>query len=609
MFEKLDFLLSHHRCDLTDLRTRLLAYTRPEECPDDIWLLRFLINSNVTKAESRVRDMLAWRKTHNVDAIAQHIIQSNMTMKDFPHISTINRWFPQHTLFGFCLDGSPFGVENYGRMHMTNLVAEMTFEQFFEFNLYRLEYMRLVLDRVTKYSGVMTRYMLIVDLNHLTFLQFSSKFVTYVKRMAKDTQAHYRECVGSVMVVNANTACNIMWKMVKNSLNKNTLAKVSIRDSKYATYLHAFVPQHSLPQSLGGDVKDNGECNCSINGLLSVLPQHMQRPVAWDAKIVIDGANTAETIVERSKGGEDARDLSDESSNGSDNSTKADPSGNQLSLQSALTELNSSLPSFTYLPKHKRLRSHSRTHSLTKLHSHSHHSHQRGRRIGEADRNILERGDESIVQTQAPEWALEVPYDHHYTRMTNFLLLLFVILLAIVLGVFLVGSSSALVMLLATVAWILVLTIPFGLKVLLTQQGSYERLKQRTAYDQVMSQHRAWTHQRLHEYRNMVITHVTTLLQDMTGLDGSLKPRTQNSTPVSVDPQNDLIFRAGMIRSRVCVPEKEDKPSVETEIDLHTRSALYRMEGEVKAQLCDVREEMGRLVLGVAGLAKQLESA
>ena len=178
MHESLVDLLAYHREDLLQLKANLVTMALPY-IPDDIWLIRFLIRSNVEKASKRVAAMLAWRAKHNADGVAERIVKENLTQKDFPYFDIFESVYPQRTLVGISLKGSPCSAEYMPKMDMQAIVKKLSYEQFFMFNLYRMEYIRLVLDAITRSTGMLSRYVFILDVQ-FSMRQFSPSFMPYI---------------------------------------------------------------------------------------------------------------------------------------------------------------------------------------------------------------------------------------------------------------------------------------------------------------------------------------------------------------------------------------------------------------------------------------------
>jgi hypothetical protein len=180
MHESIDDLLVQHADDLVNIRSHL-AKEWDGPMPDDILLLRYLFRSTVQKAIPRVKAMVQWRHKNHADVVAERIVREKLTPDQFPYAKEMQEYFPQNLLFGFTNKLSPFSVDYYGRIQTTTLVNELTYEQFFEYNLYRLEYMRILLDNVTKHTRVLTRWCVIADLSGLAMKQFNKTFLQYLQ--------------------------------------------------------------------------------------------------------------------------------------------------------------------------------------------------------------------------------------------------------------------------------------------------------------------------------------------------------------------------------------------------------------------------------------------
>ena len=52
------------------------------------------------------------------------------------------------------IHGMPYGLDKYGSINIKKLLSSVTPDELYTFNLYKLEYMRIVLDDVSARTGV-----------------------------------------------------------------------------------------------------------------------------------------------------------------------------------------------------------------------------------------------------------------------------------------------------------------------------------------------------------------------------------------------------------------------------------------------------------------------
>ena len=89
--------------------------------------------------------MLLWRQENNVDEVAQKITE----LGDFnrlKHFTLISQFCPQQLLYTHTLAGSPVSIEAWGSIQTKELLSNVDPQQWFEFALYKQEYLRLVLE-------------------------------------------------------------------------------------------------------------------------------------------------------------------------------------------------------------------------------------------------------------------------------------------------------------------------------------------------------------------------------------------------------------------------------------------------------------------------------
>jgi hypothetical protein len=194
-------LIAAHASDLAQLRLAVELKTPGLLQPhhDDIWLLRFLDHSTVTKATERLCDMLLWRKENQLDVIAEKVVQIG-DFTCFPHYETINKYLPLDLYFGTTKQGSPFAVERWGASDLPALLQHLRPDQYLEFSLYKFEFMRIKLDEVVKETGIFHHWTAVMDVAGATMRHAHKPFVDMLKKVSKTIELYYRELMGKVMI-------------------------------------------------------------------------------------------------------------------------------------------------------------------------------------------------------------------------------------------------------------------------------------------------------------------------------------------------------------------------------------------------------------------------
>eukprot|EP00301_Raphidiophrys_heterophryoidea_P012253 c18670_g1_i1.p1 GENE.c18670_g1_i1~~c18670_g1_i1.p1 ORF type:complete len:293 (-),score=68.86 c18670_g1_i1:271-1092(-) len=254
--ETLTDLFAEQQHNLLLLRSALTTECPDLTIPEDLWLVRYLIFTTVHKAIPRVKELLQWRKAHNVDQIAARIEEENLSPKDFPHADVMARCCPQTVLFGYAKDGTPFGFEAGGQHDFASLLYTLTFEQYHEFHLYKFEYIRLLIHKMSQQSGKLVRYHVITDLDGLGMRHANTSFFRWFRIVCTDSQNFYREMVQRVFCPHSNSVFCFVWRMLKPLLSERSAQKVLPLQSDFAELFEVF-DSSQLPKLIGGDLANN----------------------------------------------------------------------------------------------------------------------------------------------------------------------------------------------------------------------------------------------------------------------------------------------------------------------------------------------------------------
>eukprot|EP00004_Rigifila_ramosa_P014551 TRINITY_DN3316_c0_g1_i5.p1 TRINITY_DN3316_c0_g1~~TRINITY_DN3316_c0_g1_i5.p1 ORF type:complete len:725 (-),score=162.06 TRINITY_DN3316_c0_g1_i5:185-2062(-) len=188
-------------------------------------------------------------------------IEAGMRPCDFPGYAAIARHFPQAAVHKTTRSGMPVTLELYGRADVQKLLEEMTAEEFFVYGLHRLEYLRLLLTNIAKTKGVYKQVCVVSDLGGLGWRHMHMPFINALKVVSLAAEEHYREQVGTVLVLNTNMVFSAIWKIVQPILNERTIAKIKIpAKSETEQVLQTYIDPADTPELLGG------RCTCPATG-------------------------------------------------------------------------------------------------------------------------------------------------------------------------------------------------------------------------------------------------------------------------------------------------------------------------------------------------------
>eukprot|EP00300_Choanocystis_sp_HF-7_P007700 c15462_g1_i3.p1 GENE.c15462_g1_i3~~c15462_g1_i3.p1 ORF type:complete len:255 (+),score=47.54 c15462_g1_i3:40-804(+) len=220
---------------------------------DDLWIVRYLVSSNVDKAATRIQEMWEWRQKYSIHEIARDI-EAGMEPWQFPYHDLITAAMPQTLYFDHTRSGSPFSIEECGRWDIQRVVAKISPAQLATYNQYKFEYIRIQLARMSAATGLFKRWLVIFDANGCSMAQYSLDFLKMTKPLSGMLQRHYRECISKVFLVNCNSTFKFLWSIVRPLLRQRSVAKCCILGEDYQDLLAENVEPYRLPPTLGGRI-------------------------------------------------------------------------------------------------------------------------------------------------------------------------------------------------------------------------------------------------------------------------------------------------------------------------------------------------------------------
>lgn len=98
----------------------------------------------------------------------------------------------------------------------------------------------------------------ILDLEHLTTSQLSSRALAIIKEQAAIDSICFPETMNKMLIVNAPSFFAATWRLIKGWLDPRTAAKIEVISSKSAgeKRLLELVDEHQLPSDYGGKGPD-----------------------------------------------------------------------------------------------------------------------------------------------------------------------------------------------------------------------------------------------------------------------------------------------------------------------------------------------------------------
>ena len=231
-------------------------------------LLRFLRKSkgDATKASSRYREMLEWRRVANVDAVRDALVQECMQPSDLAHFSPMQRMMPV-TIWADAqlstelaaatnlrLQQRGLQIFHIGRWDSRSLVAakrsgELTQEDFMEHWVYANEYVSLELERLSQERGTVAGLQLVCDFRGSSLRQVSRSFFGMVTPWAAMSQDNYPSTSEDIVFLNTPGFVTAIWGLISPMIGQQTQSRIRFASASAGTSAVDETPPPSIPLS------------------------------------------------------------------------------------------------------------------------------------------------------------------------------------------------------------------------------------------------------------------------------------------------------------------------------------------------------------------------
>ena len=261
-------LILKHSSDIAQLKQSL--QTHPLYNPhkhDDLWIMRFLLSHRMNHAAAleAAQNTLVFRHEYNLDEWdIRHILVTakDLHESDYPYAHATAKMFDcydtEDTMIYYVPDPKRGVV---GFLHLAgrnqHRMAETLSEQdYFEAHLFSTEWKFQWLDYLTRSTGLMTKYLSIVDCTgcHRGMMNKHSKHMD--SQAAKTMEDKYPQLLGSMLIVNAPIWINVIFAIIKPFVPKRLLERINlIKPSKKERDLHQlqeYISLSDLPERYGG---------------------------------------------------------------------------------------------------------------------------------------------------------------------------------------------------------------------------------------------------------------------------------------------------------------------------------------------------------------------
>eukprot|EP00658_Telonema_sp_P-2_P054533 TRINITY_DN43385_c0_g1_i1.p1 TRINITY_DN43385_c0_g1~~TRINITY_DN43385_c0_g1_i1.p1 ORF type:complete len:305 (-),score=77.68 TRINITY_DN43385_c0_g1_i1:198-1016(-) len=190
-------------------------------------MLRSLVGSEMCIRDRMFRTMMAWRKSADIDAIRNDIVNRNLCQRTLPGYQEFTEAFPVRFFFGQDKEGNPVCRDMLGQFNPKECsLSEDNLQRFW---IYHLEFRMLLLDRLSREHNRMMLVYEIKDLEGVGLGQlWSCKPV--LQKLAKINTTYYVETTRRVAVINLPGIFQALYTAAKPFIPERSKAKIKIID-------------------------------------------------------------------------------------------------------------------------------------------------------------------------------------------------------------------------------------------------------------------------------------------------------------------------------------------------------------------------------------------
>jgi hypothetical protein len=253
---------------------------------DDLWILRFLLNPIYSTSEcvNRYVKMIRLREenglNHIKDLIFEQINKSQDPVCNFPYFEIVNKAFPESLYHTNDIWGQPVAIQLLGKSDLTFLTENLCKSEFYQYALWKAEYMRIILDMKSHETQHLLQWVQVIDLEGLGFAHVNPTAFDYLKSASNRIDQIYKECFGNIYIVNVPGAFHFIWSIMCLWVSPRTAQKITLLDdADYKQKLRAIISDsEKWPYFLGGD-----QFCVTIANLHFIQPQKPDNDDAWNA--------------------------------------------------------------------------------------------------------------------------------------------------------------------------------------------------------------------------------------------------------------------------------------------------------------------------------------
>ena len=216
-------LVTTHRAEIAVLRAALDNVLTPAH--DNIWLLRFLLSSNMDtfKAEVRAREAIKYRRLH------RDVLAFAASSTPFPNEVKLSQLLVQDVRV---VNGTPRLLVYGGRSKLRELHETFTDQQVVDYILYTKERCHVIADAESRRTDRLVKMVTLIDLDGLSWFGFDRRFLRCISTADAMSEPCYPQLLGLATIVNAPIFVNVLWSIAQKIMPAATCEKVSFAPSK-----------------------------------------------------------------------------------------------------------------------------------------------------------------------------------------------------------------------------------------------------------------------------------------------------------------------------------------------------------------------------------------
>ncbi|XP_065891180.1 SEC14-like protein 2 [Dysidea avara] len=236
-------LSSEQKAALTQFRAAIADLKTPEKT--DSYLLTWLRarKFNVLKAETMIRNSMAFRKEIGADTI----------LDDYDPPEVLKECIPGGT-FGVDRDGHPVYYYAMGNLDFRGLHRSAKKEDMAKHRIQTAEQLLKLCDQLSKEKErIIDNWTIVVDLENLSYQRhYYWPMIHIVNESFTMFDANYPERCRRAIIVKAPKIFPVAYNIVKHFIDENTRRKVIVAGASWKEELQKYISPDNLPEYYGG---------------------------------------------------------------------------------------------------------------------------------------------------------------------------------------------------------------------------------------------------------------------------------------------------------------------------------------------------------------------